>query len=113
MKPRSHKFTRKPYAWVVDVKDIGIVPVFHNTHFKDQRYMHVSDTNRHFAAQMEALEQSKMVVFQRDKSKTDYTCVGYVGGDSSTANRAYVFTVDNIQIDRDTLTVSFDVVDKV
>ncbi len=113
MKSRSHRFTRKPYAWIVDVENIGIVPVFHNTNYKKQRYMHVSDTNRHFAAQMDALEQSKMVVFQIDKSDTDYTCVGYVGDTSSTANLAYVFTVDNIQIDRDTLTVSFDVVGKV
>ncbi|WP_162896737.1 hypothetical protein [Ruegeria sp. AD91A] len=110
MKPKAHRFTRKPFAWTVEVEGIGAVPVFHKRHRTGMHYHHIAKDAARFAAQMDALEATGSMILQLDESDDDLKCLGYVGGSSTTAARATVFTVGNVQIDRDALAVRFDVV---
>ncbi|WP_299635783.1 hypothetical protein [uncultured Ruegeria sp.] len=110
LKPTAHRFTRKPFAWAVDVEGIGTVPVFHKRHRIGMRYHHIAKDAARFGTQMDALEATGCMILQLDESDDDLKCLGYVGGASSTAARATVFTVGNVMIDRNALAVSFDVV---
>ncbi|CUH45956.1 hypothetical protein [Ruegeria atlantica] len=113
-RPTAHRFKRKPFAWTVEVEGIGTVPVFHSRYYgKDRHYHHIAKDAARFGTQMDALEATGCMILQLDESDDDLKCLGYVGGASSTAARATVFTVGNVMIDRDALAVSFDVVDLV
>ncbi len=62
-RPAAHRFTRKPYAWTVEVEGIGTVPVFHDTCYTAPNYYHESKTDlARFDAQMDALEATARVL---------------------------------------------------